>query len=82
MLSLPFFVIIDNASAITSTVYTGTNVTVTDPIVDQICDTRVAGLKSIIVSQWDGITWTNVPAVNISYSGTVVTVDHGVLVGG
>jgi len=66
---------------ILETTYDG-SFTVTDPTVDQICDTKVSGLKSMIVSQWNGLTWTNVPVVNVSYSGTVVTVDHGVLVGG
>lgn len=49
--------------------YDGT-FTVTDPTVDQTLDTNKWGLTGITVTQFDGISWTSVPSVNVSYSGS------------
>jgi len=73
--------IIATTNSVLDTTYDGT-FAVTDPTVDQTCDTGERRLTGIIVTQFDGISWTAVPAVNVSYSTTTVTVQHGGLVGG
>lgn len=68
-------------NAVLDTTYDGT-FTVTDPTVDQTCNTGELGLTGIVVTQFDGVSWTAVPAANVSYTGTTVTVQSGGLVGG
>lgn len=58
------------------------NFAVTDPTVDQTLDTGEWDLTGITVTQFDGISWSAVPAVNVSYATTIVTVQSGGLVGG
>jgi len=83
LLSIGIFVvgIIATTNTVLDTTYDGT-FTVTDPTVDQNCDTGERGLTGITVIQYDGISWTAVPAANVSYSGSIVTVEHEGLVGG
>ena len=50
---------------------------VTDPTVDQSCDTGEMGLTSIVVTKWDGVSWTTVDPAHISYADTTVTVASG-----
>jgi len=73
--------IIATTNSVLDTTY-DTTFTVTDPTVDQTCDTNEWGLTGITVTQFDGISWTAVPAVNVSYVGSTVTVQSGGLVGG
>ena len=83
LLSIGIFVIgiIATTNSVLDTTYDGT-FAVTDPTVDQTCDTNEWGLTGITVTQFDGVSWTAVPAVNVSYTGSTVTVQHGGLVGG
>jgi len=55
---------------------------VTDLTADQTCDTGEWGLIGITVTQFDGVGWTAVPAANVSYARSTVTVDSSALVGG
>ena len=73
--------IIATTNSVLDTTYDGT-FAVTDPTVDQTCDTNEWGLTGITVTQFDGVSWTVVPAVNVSYAGSIVTVQSGALVGG
>lgn len=83
LLSIGIFVvgIIATTNTVLDLDYDG-NFAVTDPTVDQLCDTEEWGLTGITVTQFDGITWTAVPAVNVTYAGSIVTVQSGALVGG
>ena len=42
--------------------------TVADPTVDQPLQTGKAGLSNIIVTKWDGTTWTDVSSGDWSYN--------------
>lgn len=42
--------------------------TVTDPTVDQDLQTGKAGLSDIIVTKWDGATWTDVASGDWTYN--------------
>ena len=54
--------------------------TVTDATVDQLLDTSVYDLGSIVITQYDGVSWTVVPSANISYTDTTITIEHEGLV--
>ena len=68
-------------NAVLDTSYQG-DFQVTDPTVNQACDTGEIGLTSIVVTQFDGVSWTAVGAASITYSGTTVTVASTGLIGG
>ena len=48
--------------------YYDSTFTVTDPTVDQPLQTGKAGLSNIIVTKWDGTTWTDVASADWSYN--------------
>jgi len=50
---------------------------ISDPTVDQNFNTGETGLTSITVTTYNGILWKYVPAVNVSYAGSIVTVQSG-----
>lgn len=57
--------------------YSGT-FPVSDPTVDQNCDTGETGLTGISVQKYDAVRgWTSVGSAFVSYSGSTVTVTSG-----
>lgn len=82
LLAIGIFVvgIIATSNTVLDTTYDGT-FAVDDPTEDQTCDTGELRLTGITVTQYDGVGVTTVSAEYVSYSGSIVTVEHEGLVG-